>query len=356
MKKYLLFLAHLIATFNISAQHIDDLGFAQGIRYQCPKCIDSANNLTEAARVQGSLTVSLLGAADLKGIEGFSSLRSIICTNSKLKTLPNNLPQTLELINVQFNEITSLPTLPNSLKTLDCSNNFLDVLPAFPSTLRILDCSNNQIANLPALSTDLITLFCDNNKLTSIPPLPTRLQGLMCSYNNIKTLPKPLPQTLIRLTCHYTDITCLPLLPNGMLYLDLPRTVICLPNIVKDLIPNYYNGFTPLPVSLPACNDIQSPPCDTFPRATWAQNGSNTNNPSTQSGKIVVFPNPTEGVVKIKCTDCTVKKIAVFNSIGQLILEQTTPLLNFSNLGTGMYLLRIETLEGEKKVEKIMKM
>jgi Secretion system C-terminal sorting domain len=356
MKKCLLLFIFLLVSFKISAQHIDDFGFAQGIRYQCPKCIDSANNLTEAARVQTGLTVSLLGAMDLKGIEGFSSLRTFNCTNSKLKTLPANLPQTLESINVQFNEITDLPNLPNTLKTFDCSNNLLTALPTFPSTLRIIDCSYNQITTLSALPNDLTTLFCNNNQLRIIPALPNKLEGLMCSYNNIKNIPTPLPQTLIRLTCQYNDITCLPLLPNSLIYLDLPRTVICLPNIVKDLVANYYDGFVSLPVSLPACNDIQSPPCDTFPRATWAQNGSNASNSNSKSGKIVLFPNPTEGVVKIKCTDCTVKKVSVFNTIGQLVLEQNTAILNFSNLGSGMYLVKVETLEGEKKVEKIMRM
>ena len=356
MKKYLLGLVCCIVCIKISAQHIDDLGFAQGIKYQCPKCIDADNNLTDAARVQTSLTVSLLGASDLKGIEGFSALRSIICTNSKLKTLPTNLPPTLELINVQFNEITSLPPLPSGLKVLDCSDNIMTILPTLPSTLRILDCSYNQISTIPTLPNELITLFCNNNKLTSIPLLPSKLEGLMCSYNNIKIIPSPLPQTMIRLSCQYTNVTCLPLLPNSMLYLELPRTVICLPNIIKDLVANYYDGFMPLPVGLPACNDIQSPPCDTIPRANWPQNASNTTNTSPKVGKITIFPNPTEGSVKIKCTDCTVKKVTIFNAVGQLILEQNTPILNFFNLGAGMYLVKIETVEGDKVVEKIMRM
>jgi Leucine-rich repeat (LRR) protein len=352
MKKYLLCLVVLSACIRSFAQHIDDTGFAQGIRYHCPACIDAANNLTDAARVQTSLTVSQLGVADLKGIEGFSSLASIVCTNSKLKTLPTNLPASLQSINVQFNEITSLPTLPSGLKTLDCSDNLLTALPNLPASLRILDCSYNQITVLPTLSNDLVTLFCNKNQLTRIPTLPDKLEGLMCSYNPIKTLPS-LPQRMIRLTCQYTNITCLPLLPERLIYLDLPRTVVCLPNIVKDAEVNYYNDFTPLPVLLPFCNDLQSPPCDTFPRYNPLKDSTNT---TGSTAKITIFPNPTEGSVKIRCTNCVVKKVSVFNAIGQLVQETNAAVLNFSNLGTGMYLVRVETVGGDKVVEKIMRM
>jgi Leucine-rich repeat (LRR) protein len=353
MKKYLLCLVSFILCFQSFAQHIDDIGFAQGIRYQCPKCIDSSNNLTDAARVQTHLTVSLLNVADLKGIEGFTSLTSINCTDSKLKTLPANLPSGLQYINVEFNEITSLPNLPSSLKTFDCSNNLLTSLPVLPANLRILDCSYNQITALPtALPSNLTTLFCTNNLLTTIPVLPTTLEGLMCSYNRIKTLPL-LPKTLIRISCQYTDIKCLPLLPDYLLYLDIPKTVVCLPNTVSRAAVNYYEGITEIPVNLPFCNDLRPPPCDTFPRYVVILDSINLNRNAT---KIQIFPNPTEGVVKIKCTNCTLKKVAVFNTIGQLILETDKAILDFSNLGTGMYLVKIETASGEKRIEKIMRM
>lgn len=354
MKKYLLCLVSLMVYGHIFGQHIDDPGFATGIRYHCPKCIDAADNLTDAARVQTSLTVSLLNVADLKGIEGFSALVSIICTNSNLTTLPANLPSTLQTINVQFNKITRLPTLPEGLRILDCSDNLLTNLPAFPSNLRIVDCSYNQISTLPTiLPNNLTTLFCTNNLLTTIPTLPNSLQGLMCSYNRIKTIPA-LPKTLIRLSCQYTDVKCLPLLPDSILYVDVPKTVVCLPNIVRKATVSYYDGFVASTANLPFCNDVRPPPCDTFSRYVIVVDSTTYNGNTT---KIDIFPNPTEGVVKIKCTNCTLKKVAVFNTIGQFIFETNgTATLNFSSLATGMYLVKMETTSGEKRIEKIMRM
>jgi Leucine-rich repeat (LRR) protein len=354
MKKYLLCLVSLMVYASIFGQHIDDPNFAIAIRYHCPKCIDAADNLTDAARVQTSLTVSLLNVADLKGIEGFSSLVSIICTNSNLTTLPNNLPSTLQTINVQFNKITRLPTLPENLRILDCSDNLLTTLPTFPSNLRIVDCSYNQIAALPTtLPPYLTTLFCTNNQLTTIPALPSALQGLMCSYNRIKTIP-PLPKTLIRLSCQYTDVKCLPLLPDSIVYLDVPKTVVCLPNIVKKATVSYFDGFVASNANLPFCNDLRPPPCDTFPRYVTVVDSTLYNG---NTAKIDIFPNPTEGVVKIKCSNCTLKKVAVFNTVGQLIFETNgATTLNFSDLATGMYVVKIETTSGEKRIEKIMRM
>jgi Leucine-rich repeat (LRR) protein len=357
MKKYLLYLVCFCVYAPLFGQKIEDPGFAKGIRYQCPKCIDSANNLTDAARIQSNLTVSLLGVADLKGIEGFSVLTSLNCTNSKLTRLPNNLPSSLQNINIEYNEITVLPEeLPTNLKIFNCSDNLLTLLPTnLPSNLRIFDCSHNQISALPkTLPSELTTLFCSNNLLTTLPTLPTKLEGLVCSYNKLKILPL-LPKPLIRLSCQYNDeLKCLPFLPNNLINLDISKTILCIPNIVTTLDVQLFDNFVSKSVNLPLCNDLRPAPCDTFPRSVTSKDTviSLFNAPV----KIAIFPNPTEGVVKIKCTNCVIKKVSVFNSIGQLIMELKSAVLDFSNLGTGLYIVRVETENGVRKVEKIMRM
>jgi Leucine-rich repeat (LRR) protein len=357
MKKYLLLIVCFCVYAPIFAQKIEDAGFAKGIRYQCPKCIDSANNLTDAARIQSNLTVSLLGVADLKGIEGFSLLASLNCTNNKLTRLPNNLPVTLQNINIEYNQITALPEeLPINLRIFNCSDNLLTQLPAnLPANLRILDCSHNQISALPkTLPTELTTLFCSDNLLTSLPVLPIKLEGLKCSYNKLKTLPL-LPKPLIRLSCQYNDeLKCLPFLPNNLINLDISKTIVCVPNIVTTLDIQLYDGFASKPINLPLCNDLRPAPCDTFPRSVTSKD--TVKSVFNAPVKIAIFPNPTEGVVKIKCTNCVIKNVFVFNSIGQLIMELKSAILDFSNLGTGLYLVRVETENGVKKIEKIMRM
>jgi Leucine-rich repeat (LRR) protein len=225
-------------------------------------------------------------------------------------------------------------------------------LPTLPPNLRILDCSHNQISVLPTLPNYLTTLFCSNNLLTALPTLPPQLEGLICSYNRIKTLPT-LPQPLIRLSCDYTDVKCLPFLPNNLIYLDISKTIVCVPNIVTTLGINLYEGFTSKPINLPICNDLKPPPCDTFPRSVTSKDTVNTTN---LSANITIFPNPTEGSLKIKCVNCTIKNVRVFNAIGQSIIESKTPILDLSDLGAGMYIVRVTSESGLIKVEKIMKM
>lgn len=351
MKKYLLLVACFILYFPGISQHIADMNFVRGIRYQCETCIDSANNLTVDAQKLTHLTISILNISDLTGIEGFSSLTSLNCTNNNLTALPDRLPSKIQSLNIEHNKITHLKNLPNTLKQLDCSNNELTSLPELPFSLLMLDCSYNKIVVLPLLN-NLTSLFCTNNLLTVLPPLPSGLEGLVCSYNQLKVLPS-LPKSLIRVSCQYNlDIKCLPLLPENLVYLDISKNIVCLPNVVKNLAVDMYEGITAKSVNLPICNVLRPLPCDTFPQTIPKD--------STILGdkipKITIFPNPTEGGVNIKYQNCTIKKITVFNVIGQLLIETQTELLDLSNLGCGMYIVQVETVSGYTFVEKIMKM
>jgi hypothetical protein len=187
--------------------------------------------------------------------------------------------------------------------------------------------------------------------LTALPILPSGLEGLVCSYNQLKVLP-PLPKPLIRVSCQYNlDIKCLPFLPEGLVYLDISKNIVCLPNSVKNLAVDMYEGLTAKAVNLPICNTLRPPPCDTFPQ-TIPKDSTILGN---KTPKIAVFPNPTEGGVKIKCQNCTIKKVVVFNVVGQLLMTTQTELLDFSGLGCGMYIVRVETVNGYTFVEKIMK-
>lgn len=351
MKKYLFFIAFFFLAFNGVAQHINDPNFAQAIRYDCPSCVDSANNLTADARKRNGLTISIHDISDLSGIEGFTSLTFLNCTNNNLTTLPDNLPPNLTYINVNFNKITNLKKIPNGVKQFNCSNNSLTVLPEIPISVLMLDCSNNKITTIPPLN-NVHTLACTDNLITVLPTLPNTMQGLFCSYNKLKTLPN-LPRPLIRLSCQYNlDLKCLPLLPDNLVYLDISKNIVCLPNIVKNLAVDVYVGLNAQSVNLPICNNLRPLPCDTFPQTI-------PKNPSIlglNTAKITIFPNPTEGGIKIKCQNCTLKKVSIFNTIGQLVLETQTALLDMTDLGSGMYIVRVETIEGNRVVEKIMKM
>jgi Leucine-rich repeat (LRR) protein len=101
---------------------------------------------------------------DLDGIEQFTNLKRLRCSN---------------------NQLTSLPDLPDKLRILYCWNNELISLPDLPDILEELHCSNNQFTSLPDLPDTLLRLFCYNNQLTFLPDLPDTLEYLDCQNNQL---------------------------------------------------------------------------------------------------------------------------------------------------------------------------
>ena len=115
---------------SLAAQRIADNNLADAIRWQCPMCIDTANNLLAAAYTLKSITLSN-HITDLTGIQAFSNLTSL---------------------NVADNDLTFLPSLPPNLKTFRCSNNRLVQLPVLPSGLTVFHCYGKEGKKVKSLS------------------------------------------------------------------------------------------------------------------------------------------------------------------------------------------------------------
>ena len=109
---------------------------------------------------------------NLKGIEYFTKITELNCSD---------------------NQLTSLDVSKNTaLKYLYCFNNKLTSLDVSKNTaLFRLDCYNNQLTSLDISknNTNLIYLYCHKNKLTSLNlTYNTKLQRLGCSYNQLTEL------------------------------------------------------------------------------------------------------------------------------------------------------------------------
>ena len=62
---------------------------------------------------------------------------------------------------------------------------------------------------------------------------------------------------------------------------------------------------------------------------------------------IVLFPNPSSDVVRIQMpSTLTLERIVVFNSLGQIVLEQNASEISVRNFATGVHFVQIETSEG----------
>lgn len=74
-----------------------------------------------------------------------------------------------------------------------------------------------------------------------------------------------------------------------------------------------------------------------------------------ESAKIVLYPNPTTDLVTVSSSNnAAVQKIAVYNSLGQLVRTENKNIVSLENLANGNYYLTIQTAEGSysKKIIK----
>jgi hypothetical protein len=342
MEKRLLILVCFLTTIQSMAQKLIDPNFAQAVRHYCPTCVDNGNRITEDGQKLRSLVVSIQQITDLTGVEGFSSLVSLNCENNNLTFIPR-LPQSLQRLLISYNKLGNLTNLPPNLTALFCKGNQLKSLPDLPPTLETLDCSYNTLSILPQLPISLKTLFCSNNILTILPDLPKILEGLECGDNRLKNLPI-LPKTLNFLSCqNNTDLTCLPRLPDSLLYLYIPKGITCLPNSVKKATIERFEGIVSQRVNLPICTPIQLALCPPIsPDVTIL--GKN----------LSIFPNPTEGVLHIKQQGYVIDKVLIFNSLGQLVKQIKTGEIDISFLAIGWYFIQVHTDDGIF-IEKIMR-
>ena len=260
------------------ATHIPDTNFATAIRLACSTCIDANNDLTADAAGLFVLNIHASNIVDLMGIDGFTNLNYIFCSQNQITSIPT-LPKRLQYLDCSDNQIKLLPALPSGLTSLYCEKNLLQVLPTLPATLTYLKCSNNQLHSLPvssdglpnigfiycsynqlqslpdlSKSKNLAVLWCDHNQLKTLPDLPSITEDLNCSDNQLQNLPA-LPHSLSIITCHNNNITCLPTLSGllGIIQLDADK-IVCLPNKISATI--YDANFNSL--NLPVCGILAS--------------------------------------------------------------------------------------------------
>ena len=341
MKKYIFSLLLGSAMCSLSAQHIADSNFVQAIKWQCPTCIDTANNLTAVAQSVRTITLSN-NITDLTGIHGFSSLSALNCADNNLTRLPT-LPANLRTLHCSNNKLTALPTLPTTLSTLYCRSNQLLSLPTLPPNMLLLDCSNNKINKIPALPFTLKNFYCSYNEIFTLPYLPGSITDMGCSNNFIAKLPD-LPPFLIFLSCfNNTALTCLPTLPDSLLYIEVSPTITCLPNAIKKLNVFQYDGQSFKIATLPICSAIKPNPC-----ATTAIGSINLDN------RIRIFPSITEGVVFIDSDGLIVEQVLIFNRMGQIMAQSKSSQLDLSAFSSGLYFIQV-IVGGGRVVRKVVK-
>ena len=154
---------------------------------------DSSLSDTEIAAVK-KINCSNKGITNLKGIEYFTSLNILWCTDNQLTALDVSENTALTKLNCCFNKLTSL----------DVSKN---------TALTILECNANRLTSLDvSKNTALISLSCVCNQLTSLDVSKnTALTKLNCSINKLTALDVSKNMALTELYCNDNQLTSLDL-------------------------------------------------------------------------------------------------------------------------------------------------
>lgn len=381
----IVFLTHMSAQTYVK---IPDAAFVTYLQGLVPSAmngdsLDTSNSLVTTST--HTINVKGLGVNDLTGVQYFTSLTYLKCSQSSLTSLPP-LPSTLQYLYCGNSALTSLPTLPASLTRLYCDTNQLSNLPALPSSLKYLSCGFNQLTSIPTLPNGFLSLYCcannitglptlpstmfylnctvnslnslppslpnsilylylGDNNLSSLPPLPNQLQYFWCDYNFLTTIPT-LPSTLQYFKCYHNSITSLPALPSSLLAFDCStNNITCFPTFPNSITsfsidPNPYNCL-PNHISAMNATDLAKPLC-----AAGNSNGCPvaTGIEEVLLSDISIFPNPTNGELTIDAKTNDKCLIQIFNLDGTLILSQSIygkTDLDLSALDNGVYNLAI---------------
>ncbi len=171
---------------------------------------------------------------DLKGIEHFTSLTALNCSNNKLTSL--NVRKNIELTDLfcDSNKLTELDVSNNTkLELLSCADTKLEELDLSNNVkLRQLNCSKNKLAKLDVKNQKNLTILnCSGNQLPSLIVSKNKiLKGLDCSNNKLTKLDVTHNTELVELNCSENQLKDLDVTQNTVL-----GTFYCNDNQIKEL-------------------------------------------------------------------------------------------------------------------------
>ena len=165
--------------------------------------------------------VSEKSISSLKGIEYFTALTYLSCSNNQLTSLDVSKNTALTDLYCHHNQLTSLDVSKNTkLKWFACDYNQLTSLDVSKNTkLKLFECDHNQLTSLDvSKNTALTELYCYNNQLTSLDVSKnTALTELYCYNNQLTSLDVSKNTALTELYCRNNNLTSLDVSKNTAL-------------------------------------------------------------------------------------------------------------------------------------------
>jgi len=169
-----------------------------------------------------TLEINDRGISDLTGIEDFTSLRNLWCTNNLLTGVNLSNSSNLEVLAIRYNQLTSLNLLNNlNLVTLVANNNQLTSLDISKnSMLDYLNIEANQLTSLNVFNNPVLTYInIINNRFTSLDVSKnSKLTILRIDLNQISSIDVSNNLELGVLHAGYNQLTSLDVTNNNLLY------------------------------------------------------------------------------------------------------------------------------------------
>ncbi|MFA7273680.1 MAG: T9SS type A sorting domain-containing protein [Crocinitomicaceae bacterium] len=161
-----------------------------------------------------------------------SSITWLSIGDLNLSVLPP-LPNTIKYLFAFQNNFTSLTSFPSDLEILSVPSctmlTYIANLPILTNQLTADDCILDSLGVLP---NSIQSISVQNNNLTGLPNVPTSTTKLNINNNQITNL-QSLPATIFELNISNNNLNCLPFLPSSLIYLSMNNNPFtCLPNIL----------------------------------------------------------------------------------------------------------------------------
>lgn len=253
---------------------------------------DAEIQVTEATAFTGFLDCVGLGISDMTGIEAFTGVTTLDCTNNTISALDVTQNTALDVLYCADNSLTTLDVTQNtSLTQLFCGINSLTALDVSQNTsLTQLGFYANAITTMDvSMHTGLIIFIGNNNALTSLN---------VANGNN--------SNVVLFEADNNPNLTCIQV------------------------------------------DDVA------YSTTNWAANIDATASFSTDCSagiaeldaqSINVYPNPSSSQITIE-TESTVEEVSIYNTIGTLVQSETSASFTVDTLPTGVYVVNVITNDG----------
>lgn len=205
--------ALLLGSISVMAQvvHIPDPAFKAALvaSTRINTNGDDEIQVSEAESFGGWMNVYSEHITDLTGLEAFTSLQALFCSNNSIDSIDVSANTNLRLLWCSNNGLKSLK-LNSQLELLECKNNLLTSLDlSGNSSIRILQCNGNQLTTLDVTGQpDLRELICTDNELTNLDVSSNAdLRKLLVGRNQLTSLDVTNNGRLGTLHCYQNQLT-----------------------------------------------------------------------------------------------------------------------------------------------------